>query len=515
MSPQRSNDFTRDSTGDLKSQPARRDFLASTAIAATAVGGMAAGSFASGGHSTSAQAADNVAGSNSRLRIGFIGPGGRGFGAHVKKLCDLRSAGRAIDLVGVAEVYQNQRDMVADYIKESTGTDPGRYVDYREMIEKENLDAVCIGTPDHWHHKQIIDSLAAGLHVYCEKPMTKTVEEAFDVEQKWRDSGKVMQVGVQSTSLAVWDEVNELLRQGKLGKVLGFQTEYFRNSDVGQWRYYGLDPKMTPKTIDWSRWLGTEHDLAEDMPFDREVYRQWRRFWPFGSGMFTDLFVHRTTSMLKATGLRIPGRVVGAGGIFLEYDGRGVPDVATVVADFREGVQGMVTATMCNEASRINQLIRGHYGTFEFGNGEGFDGFDFVPERGPVTHVRQSAERIKTKAIADTTRAHFENWLDACEAGDPMLCNNPPDLGAAAIAVVNLGAQSYRKGKVFFVDEDRNIGNDDPGWASRWEALSKAGGPVQHIPGWEAGDYGSKQRTPDYMKYGGPWIDGKDPAAGS
>ena len=103
--------------------------------------------------------------------------------------------------------------------------------------------------------------------------------------------------------------------------------------------------------------------LAEYQPFDRAVYAQWRRFWPFGSGMYTDLFVHRTTSMLKATGLRFPGRVVGAGGLYLEYDGRDVPDVATVAADFNEGVQGLINATMCNQETRIKQIIRGHNGS--------------------------------------------------------------------------------------------------------------------------------------------------------
>ncbi|MEM9825303.1 MAG: Gfo/Idh/MocA family oxidoreductase [Planctomycetota bacterium] len=483
-------------------QTGRRDFLRVSTVAG---GAAATGMLAT---SRRAEAADK----NERMRIGFIGPGGRGFGAHVKSLCGLRNDGRSVDLVGVAEVYETQRNKVADYIKESTGTDPARYVDYREMIEKENLDAVAIATPDHWHHKQIIDSLDAGLHVYCEKPMTKTVEEAFDVQAKWEATGKVMQVGVQSTSLPVWNQVNAMLREGKLGKVLGFQTEYFRNSNVGQWRYYKLDPDMTPKTIDWKRWLGADEGLAEDVPFDREVYKQWRRFWPFGSGMFTDLFVHRTTSMLKATGLRVPSRVVGAGGIYLEYDGRDVPDVATVVADFAAGVQGLITATMCNENSRVNQLIRGHYGTFKFGNGEQFDGFDFVPERGPVTNVRQKAERISTEKIKSTTRAHFANWLDACEAGDPMRCNNPPDLGAAAMAVVNLGAQSYRKGEVYFVDENRDVSTQDPGWAAQWEKRSVAGGPVPHIPGWSAGDYGSTLRDPEYMNLGGPWIDGKEPS---
>ncbi|MEM9645739.1 MAG: Gfo/Idh/MocA family oxidoreductase, partial [Planctomycetota bacterium] len=290
----------------------RRDFLqksAATATVASVVG-------------LSARRANAAAGFGERMRVGFVGPGGRGFGAHVKSLCDLHAEGRKIELVGVAEVYETQRNRVADYIKEKTGHDPGRYVDYGEMIEKENLDAVCIGTPDHWHHKQTIDSLKAGLNVYCEKPMTKTVEEAFHVEKEWKESGLVMQVGVQSTSLPVWDEVRSLLQQGKLGKVLGFQTEYFRNSDMGQWRYYKLEKGMTPKTVDWNRWLGTGEGLAPELPFDREVYKQWRRFWPFGSGMFTDLFVHRTTSMLKATGLRLPGRVTGAGGIFMEYDGR-------------------------------------------------------------------------------------------------------------------------------------------------------------------------------------------------
>src|SRR6056297_2684746 len=480
----------------------RRNFLKRSTLAASAVAATTAASV------RTVRAADKT----ERMRIGFIGPGGRGFGAHVKTLCNLHNEGRAIELVALAEVYSEQREKVAAHIEKETGFKPATYVDYGDMIAKENLDAVCIGTPDHWHHKQTIDSLEAGLNVYCEKPMTKTVEEAFDVEAKWKASGKVMQVGVQSTSLPLWDEVNALLCDGKLGKVLGYQTEFFRNSNVGQWRYYKIAPEMTPKTIDWKRWLGTDHGLADDMPFDREVYRQWRRFWPFGSGMFTDLFVHRTTSMLKATGLRFPGRVVGAGGLYLEYDGRDVPDVATVVADFNEGAQGLVTATMCNEASRITQLIRGHYGTFVFGNGEQFDGFDFIPERGPVTNVRQKEERFTTKPIENTTHAHFSNWLDACEAGDPSLCNNQPDLGAAAISVVNLGAQSYQKGNVFFVDGDRNISTDDPGWAKKWESRSMAGGPVSHIPGWKAGDYGSTLSDPEYMKLGGPWIDGKEPS---
>ncbi|MEZ6127383.1 MAG: Gfo/Idh/MocA family oxidoreductase [Planctomycetaceae bacterium] len=452
---------------------------------------------------------------NAKLRIGFVGPGGRGFGAHVKKLTQLQLDGQPIELVAVCDVYNEHRDRAAKHIEKQTGVTPDKYEDYVEMYQKANLDAVCIGTPDHWHARQTIDALNAGLHVYCEKPMTKTVEEAINVMKVWKQSGQVMQVGVQSTSLPVWNQVNSLLTSGKLGKVLMYQTEYFRNSAQGQWRYYELQPQMNPKNINWKKWLGVEEGLAEYEDFDRAIYRQWRRFWPYGSGMFTDLFVHRTTTMLKGTGLRFPGRVVGAGGVYLEYDGRDVPDVATVVADFPEGVQGLVTATMACQETPIKQLIRGHFGSFEFGTGEKFDGFDFIPERPQVTRdSKLEAERIATDVVDDTTYAHFKNWIEAMVANDPSLCNNDPALGAAAITTVILGARSYREGKVFHFDADTHTIHDgDSSWARRWETRSKERGKPNHIAGWTAGDRGSTLEEPAYMSLAGPWKDGKDPGA--
>jgi len=467
--------------------------------------------------STFAAPSVKAAGTNERIRIGFIGPGGRGFGAHVKSLCNLHKAGAKVELVAASDVYSVAREKTVDHIKKETGFAATAYVDYRDMLAKENLDAVCVGTPDHWHATQTIDAMNAGCHVYCEKPMTHSVEEALEVVDAWKKTGKVMQVGVQSTSLPLWNEVRNLLQDGKLGKVLMFQTEYFRNSSMGQWRYYKLEESMNPRNIDWTRWLGVKEGLAPDRPFDREVYKQWRRFWDFGSGMYTDLFVHRTTAMLKATGLRYPGRVVGAGGIFMEYDGRDVPDVATVAADFREGVQGVISSTMCCQESRIQQLIRGHHGSFVFGNGEGFDSFQFVPERPQVTRdSKLMPETIPTGTLKNTTEAHFANWIAAMEAGDQQACNNPPDLGAAAIAVVNLGAQSYRYGKVFQFDGDTGtISDGDGSWSKRWEQMSAARQKPNHIAGWRAGDYGSLLEEPDYMSLGGPWKDGNPPNRGT
>jgi hypothetical protein len=189
--------------------------------------------------------------------------------------------------------------------------------------------------------------------------------------------------------------------------------------------------------------------------------------------------------------------------------------VATVVADFHEGVQGLVTATMACEETPIRQLIRGHFGSFVFGTGEQFEGFDYIPERSQVTRdSKLAAEHISVGQVQDTTYDHFNNWVDAMVAGDPNLVNNDPRLGAAAITTVILGARSYREGKAFFVDPGSlSVKEADGSWADRWEKRSHERGKPNHIAGWAAGDQGSVLEEPEYMKLAGPWVGGKPPEA--
>ncbi|HAW31012.1 MAG TPA: oxidoreductase, partial [Planctomycetaceae bacterium] len=112
----------------------------------------------------------------------------------------------------------------------------------------------------------------------------------------------------------------------------------------------------------------------------------------------------------------------------------------------------------------------------------------------------------------DTTYAHFKNWVEAMQANDQSKCNNPPDLGAAAIAVVNMGSNSYRNGKVYHFDADSHaITEGDGSWSKKWEAMSEARQKPKHIPGWKAGDKGSVLEEPSYMTLAGPWVDGKPP----
>ena len=458
-----------------------------------------------------------AAGANGRLRIGLIGTGRRGFGTHVKSLVALHKLGSKIDLAAVCDVYTVHRDQAVEYVKEHTGLTPKTYADYRDMLQADDIDAVCIATPDHWHAKQILDALAAGKHVYCEKPMTHTTDEAAEVVAAWKSSGLVVQVGVQSSSSPIWDMARERINDGQLGKIVQFQTESFRNSLAGMSRHNVITKEMTPKNIDWKRWLGYEEGLGPKMIFDRAVYGQWRCYWPYGYGMYSDLFVHRVTGMLKATGLRYPGRVVGGGGIFLEYDDRDMPDVASLIADFHEGVQGLVSSTMVAEEMKIEHLIRGHHGVIQFqkesyGNGPKAS-YDFLPERPQVTLDNSlKKEHVEAKTDHNFNVMHFDNFIKAIETGKPNSVNNDPELGAAAVMIVNLAVRSYREGRVFHIDRNQKITNGNSSWADGWESMSEAKAAPRHVPGWQAGERGSTLVPFDYQTLAGPWVDGRDPA---
>jgi len=307
----------------------RRSFLKTTAAGATAL-------------SLTAASAGRVLGANERIGVGFLGVGGR-CQEHLQILNKFKQENKGAAPVAVCDVWDGNKEvgrgLYPSAEKVGLKADDKEHVtkDYRRVLDLKDVDVVCIATPDHWHAKMSIDAAAAGKDVYCEKPMTKTIDEAHAVVDAMKKYNRVMSVGVQSMADPTWRMANEMIRDGRIGHVAQAQTSYYRNYIGGQWRYYKITKDMNPKTIDWDMFLGNQFHvisgvpLAPKMDFDRAVYGQWRCYWPFGGGMFTDLFVHQTTHMIAAMGVRYPARVVGAGGIYLEYDERDVPDVATVV----------------------------------------------------------------------------------------------------------------------------------------------------------------------------------------
>ena len=291
---------------------------------------------------------------------------------------------------------------------------------------------------------------------------------------------------------------------------------------------------MNPSTIDWDMFLGHKFEVAgekvgptaAEVPFDRAIFGQWRCYWPFGGGMFTDLFVHQTTHLIAAMGVRYPKRVVGAGGIYMEYDTRDVPDVATVVADYDEGCQVLITASMAND-HRIEEVIRGHTGTLVFETkpikkddpkSPREFGFTILPQgvgaapKGPNGDIPKDGEFVSGGLKGDDTYALWVNHLQ-CVQDKSQDTFSTPALGAAAFTTVNMGAQSYRQGKALFWDKEaRKPVDADATWATQWEARSKKRGKPNQIQGWTGGDKGSTLTPPEYQKLEGPWIDGKDPA---
>jgi hypothetical protein len=232
--------------------------------------------------------------------------------------------------------------------------------------------------------------------------------------------------------------------------------------------------------------------------------------------------------MIAAMGVRYPGRVVGGGGLYLEYDGRDVPDVATVVADYEEGCQLIVTATMINDHP-IEECIRGRLATIRFVNREREQdgkkvrefGLEVLPQAmksGPGVPKRlenAQGEFIPGGLKGNDTEALWDNFLQ-CLRDRKRETLSTPELGAAAFTTVTMGVLSYRQGRALFWDKDgRKPVEADASWASRWEKRSKGRGKPNQVIGWKGGDAGSVVVPPEYQKLAGPWVGGKDPANGA
>jgi predicted dehydrogenase len=508
----------------------RRDFLKAGAAGAAAV-------------ALTAASYERVYGANERIGVGFVGVGGR-CQAHldvinkrVKEKGDVAAVAVCDVWDGLKKTYKDANGREHTYLqglypsaeKVGLSADDKKHVvkDYERLLDLPEVDVVCIATPDHWHAKVTIDALHAHKHVYCEKPMTKTIEEAQKVVEAAQKSGKVMSVGVQSMAEPRWRAAHELIRKGGIGHVAQAQTSYYRNSNVGQWRYYRLWREMNPSTVNWDKFLGHAYKIdgigeplgpgAKQQPFDREVFAQWRCYWPFGGGMFTDLFVHQTTHMISAMGVRYPHRVVGGGGLYLEYDDRDVPDVSAIVADYDQGCQLVVMATMVNDYP-IDEVIRGHLATVRFSTRDNKMGFEVLPQNigtgpgRPNSAVSGQGELQAAIPNRDTTPELWQNFLECVRAGNRETWSTP-ELGAAAFTTVAMGVKSYREGKALFWDkEKRQPVPADATWAQQWEKRSKNRGTPNQVLGWQAGDTGSKLQPEDYQKLAGPWHDGKDPA---
>jgi predicted dehydrogenase len=423
----------------------RRDFLRTAAV--TTAGAAAVSSMP-----TTAEAMRRVVGANDRISIGHVGVGGQGLNTHVKLLHEAEATNNT-QQIAVCDVYGKRTSAARAMLglKESAG-----YSDYRKLVERKDIDAVVIATSDNWHADVTLASLAAGKHVYCEKPLCRTLEEAFTVYDAVKKSGKVFQLGTQGCSDDKWHAAGRVVKANKIGAVVVGQGSYMRNSKAGGWNEVPIDAGAGPQAsgdahIDWETF---RHGKGPEA-WDPDRYFRWRKYWSYGSGMIGDLFPHRLVPLLIAmnvptTGLDgYPLRVSSGGGLYVQKinpdtgkPDREIPDFVNLNVDFGN-MSMMLMSSTCNDVG-WEEAIRGNKATVIFGG----NAVQIKPQRDWADDVDEGTEPITGQP--ENFPTHQKNWLDCIRTNGTPTANI--ELAVRSQVMLTLSERSYRESKTFVFD---------------------------------------------------------------
>jgi len=314
----------------------RRAFLATSIVGATGV------ALSARAQNTSQPAGDAV-------RLGIVGAGIRGLELMQAAL----NAGGKI--VAVCDLYDGHFRR-AQEIQPNTPTTR----EYREVVNRTDIDAVIVATSDHWHAPVAIAAMKAGKDVYCEKPMTHTIPEAVEMVHVSRETGRLVQVGSQSLSMESTQKGKQWFDAGEIGRVFMVQCSIYRPNAIGAWRY-PVPPDATPKTVDWERFLGN----APKRPFDARRFFQFRNWWDYGTGIAGDEYVHLLSRVHYVMGVQYPISAAANGGIYKWEGDRDVPDIHNTLYDYGK-FQVQVSANLVSnwEGGEIVRFM-GDKGTIE------------------------------------------------------------------------------------------------------------------------------------------------------
>ncbi|HEX3819539.1 MAG TPA: Gfo/Idh/MocA family oxidoreductase [Candidatus Sulfotelmatobacter sp.] len=323
---------------------------------------------------------------NDHLQIALIGAGGQGQG-------DTRTALQVpgVKLVAVADCYDGR----LAHCKEVWGDDLFTTRDYKEVLTRADIDAVIIGTPDHWHKQIAVDAMKAGKDVYCEKPMIHVYSDGPEMIETARATNRILQVGSQRVSSIIYAKAKELLAAGTIGQ-LNMVTAYWdRNSSMGAWNYT-VPPDASTETCDWPRFLGT----APKIPFNAEHFFQWRKWKAYGSGVAGDLFVHLFSGTHFITGSNGPTRAMATGGLRFWKDGRDAYDVLLGLFDYPEGFNLSLRVNFVDGGDESEGFIfTGSEGTMEIAGN--YVSVNRTPsEKGPGYTIGTFTEAMQKQLLA-------------------------------------------------------------------------------------------------------------------
>jgi predicted dehydrogenase len=286
-------------------------------------------------------AQSSVSASGRKIRFVSIGTGIRG--------CDLLRSARKVPtgtLVGTADLY----DMHQKAGLEAYGAVVPTSRDYRSLLDRKDVDAVLLAVPDHQHRRVVLDCVAAGKDVYCEKPMSHNVEDGLAMVKAVQDNKRIFQAGSQRVSNIVYKKAAEMYASGRLGEVHYIEGHSDRNSPSGAW-VYPIPPDASPQSIDWETFL---HD-APPRPFDAVRFFRWRCFKDYGEGVAGDLYVHLLSGIQCVSGINAaPSRAMSAGSLTHFTDGRDFPDLLATLYDYPNSV---TVNLHCNQNNAAGEPI--------------------------------------------------------------------------------------------------------------------------------------------------------------
>jgi predicted dehydrogenase len=326
-----------------------------------------------------------------QVRFGIVGAGMEGSGLLTT----------AIQLPGVecaaaCDLYDGRHELARELVGKPIPTTRR----YKELLDNKEIDAIIVATPDHWHKQVVLDALAAGKDVYCEKPFSHTPAGGLAMVEAAKKSDRIVMVGAQRTSSVLCAKAKELYGQGAIGELSLVEATLGRNDPTGAWEY-PPPPDLSPQNLDWDTWLGT----APKKAFDPLVFARWRCWKEYGTGVAGDLLVHLISGMQFVLGINeIPRRVSAFGGIYRWKDGRNMPDVHAVLFEYAN-VPVYMRLSLDTESAEVTRFM-GSNGIIELTE----FGLSYSPQPGvdlaPSYYSASFPARLKTPYLAQWHQEH-------------------------------------------------------------------------------------------------------------
>ncbi|MBI4662892.1 MAG: Gfo/Idh/MocA family oxidoreductase [Verrucomicrobia bacterium] len=392
------------------------------------------------------------------LSVGLIGVGVRGYELHE----DLRRC-KGVRVGGIADLSEHYFDRIKSRLQNPQT--PLRY-DYRRLLDDREIDAIIIAAPDHWHAPMTLDALAAGKDVYVEKPLTYSLQEAIQVRDKARETGRVTQVGYQRRSIEHFYRAREIVRSGILGEITQIQLWSSRNRATSPWRKYndynteGLPAKSAAEHVDWPRFQANR----PPRPYDPLRFFHWQCYEEYSTGIFGILMSHPLDAANLVMDLSVPDICAATGGVYRYKDGRTVPDICNALFNYpsRDLTVSFIGSSN-NEYFSQEAQYRGTHGTLElttsglrvFAEKRNalFEKFVGRTATDRSSNLRSTPVFEQPAKSGSSTLAHLENFFDSVRSRGQ--CKAPVNEGFKAMVAVAMAIQSYKTQRTVRWDSGR------------------------------------------------------------